>query len=133
MSLKEAITNCMSEPLRSIFKNIDVNLFNEFQEIRIRAENPLIIKCKGKELFLGKDGNIYHDLKLGYIANSRDILNIVERISGYSIYAFEEEIKNGFITIEGGHRIGITGKVVSENGKVKTIKKYNRVKYKNFP
>lgn len=122
MNLKNTIVECMSEPLRSIFKNIDDALFADFQEIRIRAENPLIIKCKGKEFYLDKNGNMCHELKYNYNAGTRDILNIVERISGYSIYAFEEEIKNGFITIEGGHRIGITGKVVSENGKIKTIK-----------
>ena len=38
------------------------------------------------------------------------------------MYAHEEDIRNGFITIKGGHRIGISGKVVMEEGKIKTIK-----------
>ncbi len=47
---------------------------------------------------------------------------ILQKISSYSIYAFEDEIKQGYITIKGGHRVGICGTVVTEDNKVKTIK-----------
>ena len=47
---------------------------------------------------------------------------MMEYISDYSLYAYEEEMKQGFITIEGGHRIGMTGQAIVENGKVKNLK-----------
>ena len=40
-------------------------------------------------------------------------------ICHYSLYAYENELKQGFITVEGGHRVGVAGKVIIENEKVK--------------
>ena len=50
------------------------------------------------------------------------INNIFNSLLNYSAYAYQEELANGYITIEGGHRVGICGRTVMENGKVKTIK-----------
>lgn len=47
---------------------------------------------------------------------------IINKISKFSIFAFEEDVKQGFITIQGGHRVGITGEWVFENGDVKYLK-----------
>lgn len=49
-------------------------------------------------------------------------MEILEYVSNYSLHAFENELKQGFITIEGGHRVGMTGQVLIENGEVKNIK-----------
>ncbi|HZK70256.1 MAG TPA: stage III sporulation protein AA, partial [Clostridia bacterium] len=46
----------------------------------------------------------------------------LELITSNSVYAFQEEIRNGYITIKGGHRVGIAGKIVSEGLYVKSIK-----------
>lgn len=46
----------------------------------------------------------------------------VEAFSSHSLYAYEEELRQGFFTIQGGHRIGVAGKVVLEHGAVKTMK-----------
>ena len=45
----------------------------------------------------------------------------MEYISNYSLYAYENELRQGFLTIEGGHRVGVSGKIVSEKGKVKNF------------
>ena len=46
----------------------------------------------------------------------------MEYVSGYSMYAFEDEIRQGFITIQGGHRVGIAGKTVLEGDRIKSVK-----------
>ena len=51
-----------------------------------------------------------------------DLKETLEYISSFSLYAYEDEIRQGFITVQGGHRIGLAGKVVVENGIVKCIK-----------
>ena len=56
------------------------------------------------------------------MATLEDISSIVKRMSSYSIYAYDDEIKQGYITIKGGHRVGICGKCVLDGEKVKTIK-----------
>ncbi|MGL4873725.1 MAG: stage III sporulation protein AA [Clostridium sp.] len=85
------------------------------QEIRLKINKPLII-YKG-------DGEVVLDC---YV-KGEDIRYILKRISSYSLYAFEEEIKRGFITIKGGHRVGLAGECVMEGEKVKTIKNISSI------
>ncbi|MFL0196888.1 stage III sporulation protein AA [Clostridium sp. WILCCON 0269] len=80
------------------------------QEIRIRANRPLIIQLGKKEIVIE------------YTPKLEELKVIVQRMSNYSIYAFEEEIKQGYITIKGGHRVGICGRCIIEKDQVKTIK-----------
>ncbi|WP_203527900.1 stage III sporulation protein AA [Clostridium thermarum] len=83
---------------------------DKLQEIRIKANNPVILNLDNQECILN------------YISTMEDLKTIMQRTSNYSLYAFEEEIKQGFITIKGGHRVGLCGKCVMEDNKVKTIK-----------
>ncbi|MGG7176126.1 stage III sporulation protein AA [Clostridium paraputrificum] len=80
------------------------------QEIRIRAEKPVILTVAKGEVVAS------------FISTKEDVKYILQRISNYSLYAYEEEIKQGFITIKGGHRVGLAGECVMENGKLKTIR-----------
>ncbi|NMA57231.1 MAG: stage III sporulation protein AA [Clostridium cochlearium] len=84
--------------------------FKNIQEIRIRAEKPIIVKEGSNEVITN------------YMATLEDISSVVKRMSSYSIYAYDDEIKQGYITIKGGHRVGICGKCVLDGEKVKTIK-----------
>ncbi len=83
---------------------------SKVQEIRIRVGCPIFVQVDGVEKSLG----IY--------ADSRLIREFLELFSHHSLYAYEEEIRQGFLTIDGGHRVGITGKVVLEGNKIRTIK-----------
>lgn len=83
---------------------------NYIEEIRISAFKPLIVIARGKEMISS------------YKVTTENIKSIVQKISNYSLYAFEDEIRQGYITIEGGHRVGISGQCIIENNKVKTIK-----------
>lgn len=80
------------------------------QEIRIKINRPLILQLGKKEIVLE------------YVPKLEDLKVIIQRMSNYSIYAFEEEIKQGYITIRGGHRVGICGRCVVDKNEVKTIK-----------
>ncbi len=80
------------------------------QEIRIRTGCPIFVRVDGGEIQLN-----------GY-ADSRLIRELMELFSKHSLYAYEEEIRQGFLTIEGGHRVGISGKVVMDGERIRTIK-----------
>ncbi len=86
------------------------------QEIRLRAGKPLILLYRGEELVPGN--------KMGkeYIVTKEEIDELLAYVSSYSLYAFEEEMKQGFITVGGGHRVGIAGQAIVENGKVKNLR-----------
>lgn len=104
------ITRILPQKVRNelLLNGID---FEKLEEIRIRIGMPLIIFHDGLEKKIP-----------ACIISNEDINEAMELISNHSIYAYEEDIKNGFITVMGGHRIGICGKVVIVDGKVKTIK-----------
>ena len=79
------------------------------EEIRLRAEKPIIIKhTKGEDI-----------LKITVSIN--EILETLQHICDNSIYTYQNQICNGYITIKGGHRIGITGSAVISDGKITNI------------
>jgi len=84
-------------------------------EIRVRINRPVILKAQTKEYTIDEGNN-------KYIITKEIISRIFERICGNSVYAFEEEISNGFITIYGGHRVGIVGKPLYKGDRIYTIK-----------
>ena len=90
-----------------------MNAFNldGLEEIRLRVNRNVILDY-GK-----KKGELVAD----YIVTSGQIMEALEYITTFSLYAYESDIRQGFITIKGGHRVGLAGKVVLEDGKIKTI------------
>ena len=102
------ILDVLPQNIRNIITK--VKELERLQEIRLKVNKPLILKLGEKE--------IIEDYKVSY----EDINNILKRMSNYSIYSIEDEMKQGYITIKGGHRVGICGNCIIENNIVKTIK-----------
>ena len=84
--------------------------YEKLQEIRLRIGKPLILQYANYEWILND------------IVEQESFQETLDYISEYSLYAYENELKQGFITVEGGHRVGMAGQVVIENGKVKNLK-----------
>ncbi len=74
------------------------------------------------EFYIASDGQLSKRAGDSFRVSRKDIKETLEYISEYSLYAFEEEIKQGFITIQGGHRIGIAGKVVADPKGIRSMK-----------
>ncbi len=91
-------------------------------EIRLRAGGPVALYRGKEEFMLKKHGAVTQDLKEAYITNANEIKEMMEYISNFSIYAYEDELRQGFITLQGGHRVGVCGKVVMADGKIRTIR-----------
>ena len=93
-----------------INQNIKIDILSNAIEIRVRVNRPIIIRLR----------NI--DIIAKYKLTEKDMLYIMEKICENSLYAYKEQICQGFITIKGGHRVGITGTCVIENEKICNIK-----------
>ncbi len=100
------------------------------EELRLRAGQPFLMQARGREWFLMEDGRCWVDVgemkawrqpHCFYLATSEDIHNTLELMSRYSLYAFDRELRQGFLTIPGGHRIGVAGQAVLEGNQVKTL------------
>lgn len=96
--------------------------FRELQEIRLRVGQPVILRYQNREYFLSAQKGMETVRKGSYIFTKEELRQAMEYISSYSLYAYEEQLKHGFITIKGGHRVGLAGSVVMEQGEVKTIR-----------
>ena len=105
-------------------KNI-LNLLPEGLVEKINLDNINEITLRAGKNATVKVDNIYY--KIDYIINSSEVKECFRRFCDFSVYAYINEIKNGFITIEGGHRIGICGTAVMEDDNVFNIKDISSV------
>ena len=93
------------------------------EEVRIRINNPVTVFIKGREYFLNPKGEIANSIKEAKLITMDEIESILNHICKSSVYAFLDELKEGYITVPGGHRVGLAGEVVvDENGQIVTIK-----------
>lgn len=92
--------------VQAILNSINEKEIETLEEIRIRVSKPIILKLANKEIIVE------------YIVTTQDILEIVEKITENSMYSYQQQICSGYITLKGGHRVGISGNVVMEENKV---------------
>lgn len=94
------------------------------QEIRIRLNRPVTVSCPDNTYFLTENGCITNKIidQPMLTVNQKDINDIFHNICNYSVYSRQNEIKNGFVTMQGGHRAGICGTAVIENEKINNIR-----------
>lgn len=96
--------------------------YDKLQEIRLRVMSPLLLQYENQEYYMDREGRLKKEPGNAYIVSKEDIKETVEYISNYSLYAYEEEIRQGFITVQGGHRVGMAGKVIMEKDGIKSMK-----------
>ena len=112
---EDTILKVLPWDVRSIIQKEKLE-FEYLQEIRLREGKPLIFLYHDTEVIPGAKA------RRPYLVTKDNIREMLEYISNYSLYACEQEMRQGFITIEGGHRVGLSGQAIMENGKVKNLK-----------
>jgi len=106
--LYQEVLSIFPEKIRELLRQLNINI-SELQEIRVRSEKPMFVKCKGQEYATEQ------------VIKKEQVGELLAYLSSYSLYAYEDEIRQGFLSLPGGHRVGLAGKVIIENRKVKTI------------
>lgn len=96
--------------------------FAHLQEIRLRVHCPLLVIYDGVEWMVNYDGSLHREVCAGYRISEQDLRDTLQIVSSYSLYAFEEEVRQGFLTIAGGHRVGMAGRTIVEQGHVRGMK-----------
>ncbi len=84
--------------------------WSQLQEIRCRIHQPI-------ELIFDHQVQMIQD----HIIHRSQLTSILNQISAYSLYRMEGELREGYITIHGGHRIGLAGKVTVHKRQVHTL------------
>ena len=116
---KSQILNILAKSVRRVVEE-DIPDFDDLQEIRLRTGKPLIVIYRNREVVLPTE-------RKQHITTKEEIRETMEYISHYSLYAYENELRQGFLTVEGGHRVGVSGKVIVEKDKVKNIQHISSV------
>ncbi|MDR3178454.1 MAG: Flp pilus assembly complex ATPase component TadA [Oscillospiraceae bacterium] len=100
----------LSEDLYNLLNNISENIKSKVQEIRLRVNCPLMICCRQNSYFLDSKGNLEENIMSSCkLLTKEDINENFKRICDYSVYSHQEEISLCYVTIKGGHRVGISG------------------------
>ena len=99
--------------------NLENHLSGNVQEIRLRLNKPVCI-MKNSENIVLKD----------IIADKYTVENVFDNICENSVYAHQDEINQGFVTIKGGNRVGVCGTAVVENGKIISVKNITSLNFR---
>ena len=104
----EEMIKLLPSGLREVLQKMNLDVAG-LQEIRLRAEQPAVIRSQGKE-YVSQT-----------VIHRRQLEETLAYLGNYSLYAYEEEIRRGYLSLPGGHRVGIAGRVVVEDGNIRTI------------
>ncbi|WP_051236163.1 stage III sporulation protein AA [Paenibacillus pinihumi] len=116
------IIHLLPQELQQVLTKLPEQVKQELEEIRIREARPLEVSFGGGFRFVTPDGALDSLPDSAYRPHHAVCRKLLERITNHSLYAMEEELKRGYITVDGGHRIGLTGRTVLENGAVKAVR-----------
>ncbi len=114
--LKDILPNHIYKALISKCNEQEVN------EIRLRQDKPITVICNTKSYFLSENG-FCSGPNQAIVANKEMINDIVFKACDYSIYSVNEQLKQGYLMVDGGIRLGVCGEVVQDGG-IKTIKNF---------
>lgn len=106
----DEILKYFPEKIEKQIENDIKDKFDTLEEIRLRVERPIVLKFSDT------------DKVIKYNVTTEDVLSTLQILCENSIYSYQNQIAEGFITVKGGHRIGISGSCAIENGKVINIR-----------
>lgn len=113
----------LSRRISASFISLKKNEKERIREIRLRCRMPVVATTEaGAEFILpsGRLTQVYSDLVLK--ADESELEETFKRLCGYSVHSFKDAINRGYITVTGGHRAGVAGTAVTENGRVTAVR-----------
>ena len=112
MSDLKEITCLLPERLKRIVETEVMvpgkNGFCKLSEIRIRINRPAIL------MYNNNKEKVIENIKI----TSDDIAYIIQMVTRYSMYAYQDSIRQGYVTVKGGHRIGVAGQAITRDGHI---------------
>ncbi|MDD4798886.1 MAG: stage III sporulation protein AA [Clostridia bacterium] len=99
----------LPDAVSDIILGLNEHQLRDLQEIRLRSDRPLSLRIGGREE------------RFALIISTEYLQQSLRLLSANSFYAMEEQLKNGFITLAGGHRAGLVGRAVLKEGKIATL------------
>lgn len=104
-----------------LYENLQVRI-NEIYEIRIRKNQPITIVSDKGFLYVDREGKLHTKPECGVPVSVQEMERWISHLCRNSVYAYQGEMAEGFFTVSGGHRIGVTGQTVYEGDKIVSLK-----------
>lgn len=121
------IMNYLPKAIRRYMFNVDIS---DAYEMHLGAGKPFCIYYMDGCYYLNQSGGLTRIPQRALSVTRAQIDEALELISESSLYSFSDEMCQGYITVRGGHRIGISGSAVKENGSVSRIKNISSLNYR---
>ncbi|MBE5780590.1 MAG: stage III sporulation protein AA [Clostridiales bacterium] len=119
--LPDEILALLPNELSEVFSRCENRVISQITEIRLRANKPVMVTLSGGDLFLLKDGTFSTVPRGAYLTGPDEVERLFSTLSSHSLYAHEEELKEGYLTLPHGHRVGFAGRFVAEEGRIRSF------------
>lgn len=120
--LRKQIYPYLPPTVSSLLEKAAASVIGQVTEIRLRANQPLMLVSTKGDIWLTQEGRETKKIDDAYKCSKDDIMRSLQIMSKNSIYALEKELQQGFLTLAGGHRVGLAGQTIVEGDKIKTLK-----------
>lgn len=127
---KDELLQYFGGNIGTAIRKLSDGFFDEIQEIRLRVNRPAAVSVKNSIRYITADGQLTYNPEFGVIADSRDLQKTFEAVCQYSVHSFQREITEGFVTVRGGHRVGICGTSVVRDNTVENVKNISSVNFR---
>lgn len=118
----EAVISILCPRIREILRRIPAQVKSQIQEIRLRSCQPVLLIGLNGTCFVSETGRVSYILSSAAVRISHEeVTECFHAICGYSVHSCQESICEGYVTLPGGHRAGICGTAVCENGKTTAV------------
>ncbi|OCT12419.1 stage III sporulation protein AA [Paenibacillus pectinilyticus] len=117
-----SITHLLPQNIRLMLSELPPNVQALVEEIRVRESRPLEISWADRYAFISERGQMITEETLAYKPTRQDCSILLEILTNHSLYTYEEELRRGYITVSGGHRVGLAGRTILDQGHVKQIR-----------
>lgn len=121
-ALDKNIYNILSPTLTKVIAAVRTDILKKANEIRLRVNKPLLLVVGNTDYMVTDKGWLVDDWRQAYICTIDDIQRTFQLISKNSLYALEQELRMGYVTISGGHRIGLAGQAIVHCGEMRALK-----------
>lgn len=127
---KDNILHYFKGNVHSAISQIPETMFNDIQEFHLRINKPLSVVCGFKINYITTNGNFTYSSTNAVTVTEYELNQCFDAVCQYSVHSFKREICNGFVTLKGGHRVGLCGTTVVHNGVIENIKNISSLNYR---
>lgn len=120
--MQTSVHSLLPDKLSAIISRLRPIVLEQLEELRIREGKPLEVNYQGKYAFVSPRGELTASSAESYKPDREDCVQLLDIVTNHSMYSFEEELRRGYITVRGGHRVGIAGRAVLDRGHVKLLR-----------